>query len=181
MFILDPQLLGSAPRPRDAWLAANVLDLDRQLDGRLCLKSGAPEQVLVELAQRVGATGVHVARETTPFGRRRDTSVSAELAKIGVDWIETGSPYAVTPGRITKSDGSAYRVFTAFERAWRAHHWPRPAQLQTSPSWVKPPRPHHQAPPDLHSPGSFSAAASLCLPRARARPAHGGNTSSHTI
>lgn len=29
VFILDPQLLGSAPRPRDAWLAANVLDLDR--------------------------------------------------------------------------------------------------------------------------------------------------------
>ncbi|AIC71285.1 Phr protein [Mycobacteroides abscessus] len=139
VFILDPQLLGSAPRPRDAWLAANVLDLDRQLDGRLCLKSGAPGQVLVELAECIGATEVHVARETTPFGRRRDTSVSAELAKIGVDWIETGSPYAVTPGRITKSDGSTYRVFTAFERAWRAHHWPRPAQLQTSPSWVKPP------------------------------------------
>ncbi|SKV49195.1 deoxyribodipyrimidine photo-lyase [Mycobacteroides abscessus subsp. massiliense] len=120
VFVLDPQLLRSAARPRDAWLAANVLDLDQQLDGRLSLCSGAPEQVLVELAERVGATEVHVARETTPFGGRRDTSVSAALAKIGVDWIETGSPYAVTPGRITKSDGSV-----AFERAWREHHWPR--------------------------------------------------------
>lgn len=141
VFILDPRLLSSAPRPRDAWLAANVLDLDNQLDGRLCLYSGAPEQILTELAERIGATEVHVSRETTPFGRRRDTSVSAALAKIGVDWIETGSPYAVTPGRITKSDGSPYRVFTAFERAWREHHWPRPAHLKTRPSWTKPPEP----------------------------------------
>lgn len=146
VFVLDPQLLRSAARPRDAWLAANVLDLDQQLDGRLCVCSGAPEQVLVELAERSGATEVHVARETTPFGRRRDRSVSAALAKIGVDWIETGSPYAVTPGRITKSDGSAYRVFTAFERAWREHHWPRPAQLKTSPSWAKPPKPAQSGP-----------------------------------
>ncbi|WP_078308838.1 MULTISPECIES: deoxyribodipyrimidine photo-lyase [unclassified Mycobacterium] len=146
VFILDPQLLSSAPRPRDAWLAANVLDLDNRLGGRLCLYSGAPQQVLAELAERIGATEVHVSRETTPFGRRRDTSVSAALARIGVDWIETGSPYAVTPGRITKSDGSPYRVFTAFERAWREHRWPRPARLKTRPSWTKPPQSALSAP-----------------------------------
>ena len=41
--------------------------------------------------------------------------------------METGSPYAVAPGRVTKDDGTAYRVYTPFYRAWMRHGWRAPA------------------------------------------------------
>ena len=70
---------------------------------------------------------MHVSRKTTPAGRRRDRRVAAALGEAGVDWVETGTPYAVGPGSVTTGEGSAYKVFTPFSRAWREHGWPAPA------------------------------------------------------
>jgi deoxyribodipyrimidine photo-lyase len=41
--------------------------------------------------------------------------------------VRTGSPYAVTPGRVTKADGTPFKVFTPFARAWREHGLRAPA------------------------------------------------------
>jgi deoxyribodipyrimidine photo-lyase len=80
-----------------------------------------------ELAARVGASSVHVSRETTPAGRRRDDAVAARLRENGVEWVETGTPYAVGPGLVVNGSGGPYKVFTPFSKAWRAHGWPAPA------------------------------------------------------
>ncbi len=94
----------------------------------------------------LGATSVHVSAEPFPYGRRRDAAVARALARDDVAWVETGSPYAVTPGRVRKGDGSPYQVFTPFSRAWREHGWrgacrravrasasPRPTTTSASP------------------------------------------------
>src|SRR3954462_256168 len=89
----------------------------------------------------MGAAVVPVSTDTGPYGRRRDAEVAKALAENNSDWVETGSPYAVTPGRVTKPDGDPYRVFTPFYRAWTARGWHSPAG--TGPSlvdWVEPPR-----------------------------------------
>lgn len=39
-------------------------------------------------------------------------------------WV--GSSYAVDPGSVVKGDGTAFKVFTPFSRAWAAHGWDRP-------------------------------------------------------
>lgn len=137
VFVLDPRLLGTAVRPRDAWVAANALALDERLGGRLCVRVGDPGTVVAELAHEIGARAVHVSVETTPFGRRRDAAVRDGLAAAGVEWIETGSPYAVTPGRVNKADGAGYRVFGAFQRAWHEHGHPSPARAPGEPLWVE--------------------------------------------
>ena len=59
-----------------------------------------------------------------PYGRARDRAVEAAL---DVPLARTGSPYAVAPGRVTKDDGTAYRVFTPFWKAWTRHGWRAPA------------------------------------------------------
>jgi deoxyribodipyrimidine photo-lyase len=41
--------------------------------------------------------------------------------------VRTGSPYAVTPGRVTKARRQPLQVFSPFARAWRAHGWRAPA------------------------------------------------------
>jgi deoxyribodipyrimidine photo-lyase len=45
----------------------------------------------------------------------------------GIELVQTGSSYAVAPGRVRKSDETPYRVYTPFYRAWCTHGWRAPA------------------------------------------------------
>jgi deoxyribodipyrimidine photo-lyase len=52
---------------------------------------------------------------------------------------DAGSPYLVSPGRITKGDGTPYKVFTPFYEAWRRHGWRAPAKSgAASARWIDP-------------------------------------------
>jgi deoxyribodipyrimidine photo-lyase len=70
---------------------------------------------------------VHIAADYGPYGIQRDERARAALAEHGIDLVATGSPYAVAPGRVTKDDGTAYRVYTPFYKAWLRHGWRAPA------------------------------------------------------
>jgi deoxyribodipyrimidine photo-lyase len=128
LFVLDPALWEGAGAARRAWLAASVRAAAQAYDGKVCLRVGTPSVVVPAVAAEAGAGSVHVSRETTPAGRRRDRAVRRTLAAAGVEWVETGSPYAVGPGSVLSGSGDPYRVFTPFARAWRAHGWAAPAE-----------------------------------------------------
>lgn len=140
VFVLDPEFLGPAGAVRTAWLAATLAALDEAFEGRLCLRLGDPVQVLPALAAELNAATVHISAESEPAGAARDRRVETALAAVGVALIRTGSPYAVTPGRLVTNAGGGYRVFTPFLRAWREHGWRGPAtepdglRLATAPS-----------------------------------------------
>jgi deoxyribodipyrimidine photo-lyase len=139
VFILDPRLLSSNPGvvPRRVErLYKSLAALNESLDGALVVRTGLPEEVLPTLVSELAAEEVHVSAETTPFGVRRDARVAAEL---DVPLIATGSPYAVTPGRALKDDGTPYRVFTPFSKAWRAHGWRAPAESPGAVNWLRGP------------------------------------------
>ena len=127
VFVLDPAFFDDAGRVRQAWLARTLRALDESFDGRLCLRHGDPATVIPALAKEAGASVVHVSTETEPAGAARDAAVREALESADVAWVETGSPYAVTPGRIINQQGSPYRVFTPFSRAWREHGWRGPS------------------------------------------------------
>ncbi len=127
LFVVDPQFWDPAgPGPR-RWLAANLISLRDTYGGRLTLRRGDPRTVVPQVARELGATRVHVSEETEPAGARRDRDVSSALADFGVQLVRTGSPYAVTPGRVVTREGQPFHVFTPFSRAWRAHGWRAPA------------------------------------------------------
>ena len=65
-------------------------------------------------------------RDFSPFGMRRDAAVREALGDVPLE--ESGSPYLVSPGRVTKGDGTPYKVFTPFYAAWREHGWRAPAK-----------------------------------------------------
>jgi deoxyribodipyrimidine photo-lyase len=52
-----------------------------------------------------------------------------------VPLVATGSPYGVTPGRLRKADGTPYRVFTPFHRAWREQGLRAPAGDGSGVAW----------------------------------------------
>jgi deoxyribodipyrimidine photo-lyase len=123
LFVVDPVLWSGAGAARRAWLAANVLALADRIP--LTIAYGDPADVVPRVA---GDRRVHVAAETTPYGRRRDAAVGER-----VELVATGSPYAVGPGRVLNGSGEPYQVFTPFARAWREHGWPEPARTPRSP------------------------------------------------
>nr|WP_281497228.1 deoxyribodipyrimidine photo-lyase [Ornithinimicrobium sp. F0845] len=126
-FVIDPALWGPAGPVRRAWLAASVRAAREEYDGRLTVRVGDPREVVPALVRETGAASVHVTRETTPAGARRDRSVARAVSTAGAAWVETGTPYAVGPGVVRSGSGEPYRVFTPFARAWRTHGWPGPA------------------------------------------------------
>ena len=136
VFVIDPVMWAAVGPVRRAWLAASIDAARESYDDRLTVRIGDPRQVLPELASSIGARSVHVSRETTPAGRRRDSAVAAELASRGVDWVETGTPYVLGPGVVTTKAGEGFKVFTPFARAWREHGAPAPAP-HVDPRWVE--------------------------------------------
>jgi deoxyribodipyrimidine photo-lyase len=135
LFVVDPRLLDASVR--SLWLGASLQALDSATGGALVVRVGDPARVIAEVAAEAGADEVHISADCSPYGRQRDSKVAARLAADGRQLLATGSPYAVTPGRVTKGDGSPYRVYTPFYRAWQAHRWPGPAPPAAAFRWHK--------------------------------------------
>lgn len=126
LFVLDPAFFDGAGAVRQAWLARTLEAARDAYDGRLTIRAGDPVEVVPAFAREVGAHGVHVSAETEPAGHARDLAVADALRAAGVAWVATGSPYAVTPGRVVNGQGNPFQVFTPFSKAWRAHGWRPP-------------------------------------------------------
>jgi deoxyribodipyrimidine photo-lyase len=129
-YVLDPQLQASAGARRLRYLYDSLRELRDGLGGRLLVTRGAADTRIPALAKKIRATSVHVSGDYSPYGRRRDEAVRAALGDVPLE--ESGSPYLVAPGRVTKNDGTPYKVFTPFYAAWREHGWRAPAK--TGPS-----------------------------------------------
>ncbi|MDQ6727910.1 MAG: DNA photolyase family protein [Actinomycetota bacterium] len=142
LFVLDPALLDPAGAPRTAFLYRCLQALDESLGGQLVVRTGDPVDVVAQVAFEADATRVLVSADFGPYGRRRDRDVARALQEKGGRLTGIGSPYAVDPGQMRKQDGTPFRVFSPFYRAWRAHGWAPPCPVPDDIGWVKGLRPH---------------------------------------
>ena len=137
LFIIDPALWEPSGPIRRAYLRASLAALDEALGGSLHLRSGDPRVEVPKLLKSSAANSVHIAADYAPYGSTRDAAIEQA---IGDRLVRTGSPYAVAPGRVTKDDGTAYRVYTPFYRAWMRHGWRAPADdIPDDVEWWSPP------------------------------------------
>jgi deoxyribodipyrimidine photo-lyase len=125
-YVLDPRLKASSGSRRLQFMYDSLRELRDGLDGRLLVTLGRAETRIPALAKQIHATSVHVSADFSPFGVRRDTAVREALGDVPLE--ESGSPYLVSPGRVTKGDGTPYKVFTPFYASWREHGWRAPAK-----------------------------------------------------
>lgn len=133
LFVVDDALLGPAGPARAAWVLRSVRALADDLaahGSQLVVRHGDPAEVVPEVAREVGTDAVHISSDHAPYGRARDRRVEQALGDVPL--VATGSPYAVTPGRLTTKASSGYLVFSPFYRAWLDHGWRAPADSDPS-------------------------------------------------
>ena len=129
LFVLDERLLHPAGPNSRAFMFRSLRALDDAVGGRLVVRRGDPADVVPAVAAEVGTDRVHAAADFGPYGRQRDERLAALL-------VTAGSPYAVDPGTVRKTDGSPFRVFTPFFKTWRSHRWGAPEPAPAGVDWV---------------------------------------------
>ena len=135
LFILDKAQIEEAGEKLLAYMGQSLRKLDESLGNRLHIIEGDQVEVLSALIKKYEVAEVHISAEYERYGAARDARVEA----AGITLIRTGSPYAVTPGRVVKpSDETPYRVYTPFYRAWRTHGWRAPAITPKSVNFMQP-------------------------------------------
>jgi deoxyribodipyrimidine photo-lyase len=134
LFVLDDVLRGTSGAPRLAFLYRCLRELEERTDGALRVLTGRPEEVVPRVAREVAATGVHVSSDHAPYGRSRDERVREALGEVPL--VATGSPYGITPGVLRKEDGTPYRVYSPYARAWRARGLHSPASTPRVLPWT---------------------------------------------
>ncbi|WP_267127768.1 cryptochrome/photolyase family protein [Demequina subtropica] len=112
---------------RRAHLARALWSLREDTGGALGVRSDEAADAVLAVAREHDAQTVVASREASPAGIAAQDAVRAALEADGRELRLVGTPYAVAPGRIVKGDGTEYKVFTPFSRAWREHGWPAPA------------------------------------------------------
>jgi deoxyribodipyrimidine photo-lyase len=124
LFILDKKQIEEAGDKLLAYMGQSLRALDESLGNRLHIIEGDQIEILKELIAMHGVEEVHISAEYERYGAERDSRVEA----AGIKLVRTGSPYAVTPGRVLKpSDATPYKVYTPFYRGWRTHGYRAPA------------------------------------------------------
>jgi deoxyribodipyrimidine photo-lyase len=124
LFILDKKQIAEAGTKLLAYMGQSLRALDESLGNRLHIIEGDQIEVLSDLIAQYAVEEVHISAEYERYGAERDARVEA----AGINLVRTGSPYAVTPGRVLKpSDGTPYKVYTPFYRGWRTHGYRAPA------------------------------------------------------
>ena len=119
LFILDEKLIAHAGSKRLTYMANSLRALDESLGNKLHIRVGDQVDVLKSLMSTYNVTGVYISEEFEPYGVARDKRVE----EAGIPLIRVGSPYAISPGRVRKPDGTNYRVYTPFYKGWVVHGW----------------------------------------------------------
>jgi len=139
LFNIDSKVFDPASEKQKIYQNCSLRKLNEAIQGNLLIRYGRPEDVVLEVALKAKASAVHISEDFEPYGRKRDNSVEKVLEKNAINLVRTGSPYAVSPLRVRKGDGTPYRVYTPFYRAWLAHGWRKPAQFpKQQPNWYLP-------------------------------------------
>ncbi len=133
-FILDPAFSRSSAR-RMEFLYEGLHALDTDLRARnsyLVIRRGRPLDALTQLVQETDSQFVFAEEDFTPYARRRDARVMRHLPLQLVQGQTVHHPTG-----IRKADGTPYRIFTPFSKAWKANlphtllMYPAPEQIDT--------------------------------------------------
>ena len=118
LYILDDDnakewRMGAASR---VWLHYALINLNKDLSGKLIVKHGDASKVISELIQETGANAVHWNRCYEPWRIARDKQIKSNLEDKDIDVQSFNGSLLWEPWHIKTQGGTPYKVFTPFYR-----------------------------------------------------------------
>ncbi len=119
-FIFDPQQIQPHPyqsQPGLTFMLESLASLQHELNklaAKLALFHAPPEEVIRQLITEQKIEAVYFNRDYTPFSRRRDEKITQLCHRFGVSVYITPDALLHEPEQCVKTDGTPYKVFTAF-------------------------------------------------------------------
>ena len=122
LFVLDDETPGrwSVGGASKWWLHRSLDALQRDIEkigGRLILRRGNAERVILDLVAETGAEAVFWNRCYEPYAIKRDSAIKERLRTAGVSAESFNSALLHEPWTIKTKTGEPFKVFTPF---WRA-------------------------------------------------------------
>ena len=124
--VLASDLDGLSQIRRDS-LTASWRSLNESLGGALTVVDD-----IASMAKRLGVSAIHLSRAYDPAGVKAQDS----LAETGFKVVIGPGNYAVAPGIVRKPDGTPYRVYTPFFKAWLESGWSAPLPTPDGVTWL---------------------------------------------
>lgn len=124
VFVFDTHILDSLSCRRDrrvVFIHECLGELDQVLESAgsaLLWRHGVPESLIPETAAALQAEAVFANEDYEPYAKGRDARVAAALAKAGIQFHSFKDQVIFSSREVVKRDGSPYRVFTPYKRAW---------------------------------------------------------------
>ena len=137
------------------------VEMNSQLNIRVVSTAKGIAAELIAICREQSATEVHASRMFDPAGIAQQNLVGLELSAAGIYLRLTDSNYAVQPGTVRKPDGTPYKVYTPFYKAWLQIGWGEPAVLPPL-EWVRvgtrqsTPKPSGDAPIEIRAGYEFA-------------------------
>ena len=143
VFIYDDQqggdwAVGSASR---WWLHGSLEALGADIarsGGKLLLRRGDCQQVLLELIEATGATAVMASKQYQPWSDALEKSIHSALAEKDVAFKRYPGTLLFEPGDIVSGAGTLFKVFTPFWRACLRATPPAPTRPAPQVTWATP-------------------------------------------
>ncbi len=131
VFVLDDAAAGAWKHggAQRWWLHHALASLGADLAVRgvsLHLAKGDAENIIPDLARRIGAAEVHVAQRFEPWGRRQDEAIATTLKAEERRLVRHRGTLLHDPHAVLTGQGKPYQVYTPFSRAIFALGEPAP-------------------------------------------------------
>lgn len=128
--VVSSSYLSGLGKKRSDSMAAGWQSLNRDLDGKLTVV----DDVAVT-AKKLGVSAVHLSASFEPAGIAEQERLTEQLASSGIRIVIGPGNYAVAPGQVRKPDGTPYRVYTPFFKAWHEVGWSKPVAAPAGVTW----------------------------------------------
>lgn len=129
VFIFDTDILARFPDPHDrrlGFIAAALCQMHRTLaerGGGMLVFHGRAQEIIPKLAIALGASQVVAAEDMEPATCARDEAVRRALPPA-IRFVQVLDHLIRHPASVVKPDGSPYKVFTPYSKAWHEHTTP---------------------------------------------------------
>lgn len=140
LFAIDSDSFAKLSGIRQWSIRASLESLNASMNGHLVIQQAKAGQLAKSLAGAAATSGikvVHATRAFDPDGIEEQNKVGLALQAAGIFLQLDDSYYAVAPGKVLKSDGSPYRVYTPFFNNWFAAGWSAPVALAAAFDWFR--------------------------------------------